>query len=90
MTGALLAVVAFLVPACGIALLAVQGRAKRAEAERNRAVDALNRVNERVERLNRAVEENRKTQEAANAQRKELAETPDAGLADRAGALFGR
>jgi len=82
----LLALTALSAAAACVAVLTARAKAKRlldAEA-------ALRMVRERVERLNKVVDKYQKIEEAANAQRTELAQTPDTALAGRANDLFGR
>jgi Tfp pilus assembly protein PilO len=78
---------------CAAAILAavMQGkRAKKAEAENNTLHKAFWQMKEKAERLQKALGETSKVEEAANAERKELAQTPDSGLADRANNLFNK
>jgi predicted nuclease with TOPRIM domain len=75
------ALAAFLIKALG-------DRAKKAEAENKTLHEAFSLANEKTERLRKAYDEISKTEEAANAERKELAQTPDSGLVDRANKLF--
>jgi len=79
--------------ACAAAVFAavMQGkRAKKAEAENKTLHEAFWQMKERAERLQKAIGETSKIEEAANAERKELAQTPDGGLADRANSLFSK
>jgi len=78
---------------CTAAILAaaIQGkRAKKAEAENKILREAFWQVKEKAERLQKALGESSKVEEAANAERKELAQTPDSGLVDRANKLFNK
>jgi L-serine deaminase len=64
-------------------------RARKAEAEAARLHDAFWQIKEKAERLQKALGETAKVEEEADGKRRELDQTPDSGLADRANALFG-
>jgi septal ring factor EnvC (AmiA/AmiB activator) len=63
-------------------------RAKKAETEAASQKKALAHVTERAEGLKKAMGETAKTEEKANAEKKELADTPDSSLVSRANKLF--
>jgi len=76
---------------CAVAVFAasMQGkRAKKAEAETKALHEAFWQVKEKNERLQKALGETSKVEEAANAERKELAQTADSDLVNRANGLF--
>jgi Tfp pilus assembly protein PilO len=80
-----------LVCAAAIFAAVMQGkRAKKAEAENKTLHEAFWQMKEKAERLQKALGETSKVEEAANAERKELAQTPDSGLVDRANNLFNK
>jgi biopolymer transport protein ExbB/TolQ len=80
-----------LVSAIAIFIAVLQGRkAKKLTAETRTLRDAFGQVKEKAERLQKALGENSKAEEAANAERKELAETLDSDLVSRANNLFNR
>jgi hypothetical protein len=64
-------------------------RAKKAEAQMEELRDLYWEMAARAEKLRTAVRENAKAEEEADGKRRELDQTPDSGLADRANALFG-
>jgi uncharacterized protein YlxW (UPF0749 family) len=64
------------------------GRAKKAKAETQTLHEAFGRVKEKAERLRTALDKTAKAEGEANAERKELAETLDSDLVDRANNLF--
>jgi septal ring factor EnvC (AmiA/AmiB activator) len=78
------------VAAAAILAAVLQGkRAKKAETKINALHEAFWKVWERAERLQKALGDTAKVEEEADAERTELARTPDSGLADRANSLFG-
>ena len=78
-----------LVAAVAIFAAVLQGkRAKKAETEVKSLHEAFRQVKEKAERLQKVLGETAKVEEEADAERKELAWTPDAGLAGRANNLF--
>jgi septal ring factor EnvC (AmiA/AmiB activator) len=78
-----------LTAAAAIFAAVLQGkRAKKAETEIKALHDAFRQVQEKAERLRKALGGNAKVMEEANAERTELARTPDTDLAGRAGSLF--
>ena len=80
-----------LIAVAAIFAAVLQGkRAKKAEAENKNLHEAFWQVQEKAERLQKALGETSKAEEAANAERKELAQTPDSGLAGRANNLFNK
>jgi tRNA splicing endonuclease len=83
-----LSALALLSAVAAILIKALSDRAKKAEAENKTLHEAFSRTNEKAERLRKAHGETSKIEEAANAERKELAQTPDSGLVDRANSLF--
>jgi len=85
-----LPVMALVCAAAVFAAVAQGKRAKKAEAENKTLHEAFWRINEKAERLQKALGETSKAEEAANAERKELAQTPDGGLVDRANSLFNK
>jgi dihydroxyacetone kinase len=77
--------------ACAAAVFAavMQGkRAKKAEAENNTLPEAFQQMKEKAGRLQKSLGETLKVEEAANAERKELAEALDSDLVARANSLF--
>jgi uncharacterized protein YpmS len=77
------------VTAVAILAAVLQGRrAKKAEAEANAQREAFRQVKEKAERLQKTLNATVKIEEAANAERKDLKGTADAGLVDRANSLF--
>jgi type II secretory pathway pseudopilin PulG len=80
-----------LVSAIAIFIAVLQGKkAKKLTAEMQTLRGAFRQVKEKAERLQKALGENSKAEEAANAERKELAETLDSDLVSRANNLFNR
>ena len=78
-----------LVCAAAIFAAVLQGkRAKKAEAENKNLREAFCQIKERAERLQKALGESLKIEEAANVERKELAQTLDSDLVARANSLF--
>jgi hypothetical protein len=65
-------------------------RDKKAEAENKALHEAFWQVKEKNERLQKALGETSKVEEAANAERKELAQTADSDLVNRANSLFNK
>jgi hypothetical protein len=86
----MIALLVLAVIAAGAILIAVlQGkRAKKAEKQNAALHDAFWEVTKKAERLQKALGETAKVEEEADAERKELDRTPDAGLVDRANSLF--
>jgi hypothetical protein len=77
------------VAAAAILIAVLQGkRAKKAEAESKALHGAFLDVQKKAERLQKALGETAKIEEEADAERTELARTPDSGLAGRANTLF--
>lgn len=92
MIQALLIIILLLAAVCAVSVLvasAMTKRAAKAEAEAKRLHDAFWEVEGRAERLQKALNGNLKAEEEADEKRKDLAATPDSGLADRANSLFG-
>ena len=78
-----------LVCAAAIFAASMQGkRAKKAEAESKALHEAFWQAKEKADRLQKALGETAKAEEAANAERKELAQTADSVLVNRANGLF--
>jgi hypothetical protein len=78
-----------LVAAAAILAAILQGkRAKKAEKEAKALHEAFWQVKEKAERLQKALGETAKIEEEADAERTELARTPDVDLVDRANSLF--
>lgn len=78
-----------LVTAAAVIAAVIQGkRAKKAETENSALREAFRQVQDKAERLQKVIGDSVKAEEAANAEKKELAQTPDSGLADRANSLF--
>jgi hypothetical protein len=78
-----------LISAVAILIAVLQGkRAKKAEKENAALHEAFWDVQKRAERLQKALGETAQVEEKADAERKELNRTPDAGLVDRANSLF--
>ena len=63
-------------------------RARKAEAESKALHEAFRQVKEKAGRLQKALGEQTETEAKANAERNELAQTPDHGLVGRANSLF--
>ena len=63
-------------------------RAKKAEAENKALHEAFWQIEKKAERLQKALGETAKIEEEANAERTELARTPDSDLVGRANNLF--
>jgi predicted Holliday junction resolvase-like endonuclease len=77
------------ITAAAILIAVLQGkRAKKAEKENAALHEAFWDVQKRAERLQQAMNGNERVEEKADAERKDLNRTPDAGLADRANSLF--
>jgi type II secretory pathway pseudopilin PulG len=85
-------IIAGLLLLCSILVLtsiAQSKRAKKAEAKAKALHEAFWQVKEKAERLQKALSKQIATEANANAERDELAKTPDSGLVGRANALFG-
>jgi uncharacterized protein YlxW (UPF0749 family) len=67
---------------------ALSDRAKKAEADAKAQKEALAQVAERAEKLRNASNETAKAEGKANDERKNLEDTPDSALVDRANNLF--
>jgi predicted Holliday junction resolvase-like endonuclease len=79
------------ITAVAILVAVLQGkRAKKAKQESAALHEAFWQVKEKAERLEKALGDSAKVEEKANEERQELAQTPDAGLAERANSLFVR
>jgi uncharacterized protein with von Willebrand factor type A (vWA) domain len=91
MIQALLAATAILMAGVGIFYLIAKHQKKRAdkaETEVKALHEAFWQVKEKAERLQQALRKQTEAEAKANAQRTELARTPDADLAGRADSLF--
>jgi hypothetical protein len=81
-----------LIALVGVLGLVVAGQSRRLAATRRenaRLMEDWNAMNERADRLLAATQQTAALTEEANGERKEVNETPDAGLVDRANSLFG-
>ena len=79
--------------AASAAILAAVTQSKRAKtAEKNYGDlhETFLQIKEEAERCRKALGETSKAEEAANAERKELAQAPDGGLVGRANNLFNK
>jgi type II secretory pathway pseudopilin PulG len=74
-----------------ISVLAAKAQTKRAKKAEENLINlqkAYTQVREKAERLQKALNKNKKIEEEANAERKELAQTLDSDLVKRANSLF--
>jgi type II secretory pathway pseudopilin PulG len=78
-----------LVSAVAIFIAIMQSKSsKKAKAEMQTLREAFRQVKDKAERLQKALGKTAKIEEEANAERKELAETLDSDLVNRANNLF--
>jgi hypothetical protein len=87
----LLIVIFILAAGCAILFMIAKTqvkRADRAEAEAKSLHEAFWQVKEKAGRLQKALGETEKIEEQADGSRRELNQTPDSGLVDRANSLF--
>lgn len=92
MTTAVLVIIAVLLTACVVMFFILRSQAKKLAAERagnKRLHEAFWQVEKKAEYLQKALDGTLEAEKEAANEKQSLASTDDAGLADRANALFG-